>query len=77
MYVALSPNYGLCKSAQKNNFNNFVQIAHSDCLNKTINAKSDKYCNLRYHAAPIFSTLSGVLLLWAFSLIRFQGNWYM
>ena len=45
-------------------------------LNKTINAKSDKYCNLRYHAAPIFSTLSGVLLLWAFSLIRFQGNWY-
>ena len=31
MYVALSPNYGLCKSAQKNNINNFVQIAHSDC----------------------------------------------
>ena len=27
MYVALSPNYGLCKSAQKNNINNFVQIA--------------------------------------------------
>ena len=36
MYVALSPNYGLCKSAQKNNINNFVQIAHSDCLITTI-----------------------------------------
>ena len=36
MYVALSPNYGLCKSAQKNNINNLVQIAHSDCLITTI-----------------------------------------
>ena len=37
-------------------------------LNKTINAKSDKYCNLRYHAASIFSTLSGV-----FSNSRHRG----
>ena len=36
MYVALSPNYGFCTSAQKNNINNFVQIAHSDCLITTI-----------------------------------------
>ena len=36
MYVALSANYGLCKTAQKNNINNFVEIAHSDCLITTI-----------------------------------------